>query len=135
VIVRYPLVRRIPKTLLFIALFPYFLTASVAVLPINGVCSFLFTKLKDMAFRNSIRYLILLLMWPVLMIIYTCVAFSVFPWEWALAGILALVPSPVVAHELWRLIRLGISDFKLLTDKKLRNIYKQIADLMHNNAD
>ena len=135
VIAKYPLVRRIPKTLLFIALFPYFLTASVAVLPINGVCSFLFTKLKDMAFRNSIRYLILLLMWPVLMIIYTCVAFSVFPWEWALAGILALVPSPVVAHELWRLIRLDISDFKLLTDKKLRNIYKQIADLMHNNAD
>ncbi len=134
VIAKYPLLKRIPKTLLFLLLLPYLLVASLVTLPIKGICSFLFTKLKDRAFWNSIRYLIHLLMWPLLMIIYAAVAFSLFPWEWAMAGTIALVPAPIVTHELWRLIRLDISDFKLLTDKKLRNIYKQIADLMHNNA-
>ena len=132
VIVDWPLVVRIPKILLFIVLFPYLLVASVATLPIKGICSFLFTKLKDMAFWNSIRYLIHLLMWPLLMIIYAAIAFSLFSWEWALAGIIALVPAPIFAHEVWRLFRLGISDAKLISDRNLRNIYRQIEDLMHN---
>jgi hypothetical protein len=82
--------------------------------------------MKDMAFRNSVRFMANLLMWPVLMIIYAIIAFVVLPWQWALVAIVALVPAPVVAHETWRLIRLVASDVKLLFSSELRAKYREI---------
>ena len=109
---------------------PYSIPASLLVLPINLVCAKIFTLLKDYAFRNSIRFIFNLIVWPLLMIIYAAIAFSLAPWEYALAGVLLFLPAPIVAHEMWRMFRLEKSDIRLMRNKKLRGIYDQIREML-----
>lgn len=126
VAIKYPFWSRVLKLLILILLLPYCLPVSILTLPIKAVCGFIFSKMNDMAFRNSVRYLVNLLMWPVLMLIYGIVAFVTLPWQWALVVTIALMPAPIVAHETWRLIRLGVSDVKLLFSSELRAKYREI---------
>ena len=128
--VKYPVLSRVLKTLFVLVALPYCIPVSVLTLPINLLCSFIFTKLRDYAFRNSVRYLVNLLLWPLLMIIYSAVAYSVLPWQWALPVTLALLPAPIVAHETWRLLRLGVSDIKLLANSRLRAVYREIREII-----
>ena len=130
VAIKYPFWSRVLKLLFVLVALPYCLPASILTLPIKALCGYLFTKMKDLAFRNSVRFILNLLLWPVLMIIYSIIAFVVLPWQWALLVIVALVPAPVVAHETWRLIRLGASDVKLLLDSELRAKYREIRQIM-----
>ena len=128
--VKFPVLSRVLKTLFVLIALPYCIPVSVLTLPINLLCSFIFTKLRDYAFRNSVRYLVNLLVWPLLMIIYSIVAYAVLPWQWALPITIALLPAPIVAHETWRLLRLGISDIKLLANSRLRAIYREIREII-----
>lgn len=130
--IKFPILSRILKLLFVLAVIPYCALAMVLTLPIKLLCSFLFTKLRDYAFRNSIRYLANLVLWPVLIIIYSIVAFITLPWQWALPLILILLPAPIVTHEMWRLLRLGISDCRLLFDRELRQTYAQIRKIVFN---
>lgn len=128
--IRYPIYSRISKLLYFLVTLPYTIPATLLTLPIVFICRFIFTLLKDWAFRNSVRYLMYLLLWPLLMIIYSVIAYSILPWQWALAATLLLLPAPIVAHELWNIMRLAVSDIKLLGDKRLKNIYHQIKEIL-----
>ena len=130
VAIKFPFWSRVLKLLFLIVALPYCLPASILTLPIKALCGYLFTKMKDLAFRNSVRFILNLLLWPVLMIIYAIIAFVVLPWQWALLVIVVLVPAPVVAHETWRLIRLGVSDVKLLLNSELRAKYREIRQIM-----
>ena len=129
--IKYPW-SRLLKILFWIIMLPYCLSVSLLTLPINGIIQFLFTKLKDEAFHNSVRYLVHLLMWPILMTIYAVICFILLPWQWAIPTIFLLLPAPIVAHESWRLLRLGISDVKLLACKELRLKYRKIRQLIFN---
>lgn len=130
--IKYPILSRVLKTLFLLVALPYCIPVSVLTLPIKLLCNFIFTKLKDYAFRNSIRYLVNLLLWPLLMIIYSIVAYVVLPWQWALPVTLLLLPAPIVAHETWRLMRLVGSDVRLLMNKELRQKYSLIKDIVFN---
>ncbi|MBR5819627.1 MAG: 1-acyl-sn-glycerol-3-phosphate acyltransferase [Alistipes sp.] len=130
--IKYPFWSRLLKILFWIITLPYCLSVSLLTLPINGIIQFLFTKLKDEAFHNSVRYLVHLLMWPILMTIYAVICFILLPWQWAIPTIFLLLPAPIVAHESWRLLRLGISDVKLLACKELRLKYRKIRQLIFN---
>ncbi len=130
--IKYPILSRVLKTLFLLVALPYCIPVSILTLPIKLLCNFIFTKLKDYAFRNSIRYLVNLLLWPLLMIIYSIVAYVVLPWQWALPVTLLLLPAPIVAHETWRLMRLVGSDVRLLMNKELRRKYSQIKDIVFN---
>lgn len=127
--VKYTILSRILKILFLIVTLPYTLPVSLLTLPINCVTSYLFTLLKDRAFRNSVRYLVNLVLWPILMIIYTALAFSFLPWAWALGVVVVLLPAPIIAQESWRLLRLLVSDIKLLFNKPLREKYREIREL------
>ncbi len=127
------LASRIMQMFFFILKLPYTIPASILTLPMVAVVKFLFTKIKDHAFRNSIRFLINLVMWPILMIIYAAVAYSLLPWEWALPITLALLPAPIIAQETWRMLRLFKSDIKLHNNKNLRDKYKKIRTLFLQN--
>lgn len=131
VAIKYPFWSRVLKLLVLILLSPYCLTVSIFTLPIKAVCGYLFTKMKDYAFRNSVRYLVNLVLWPVLMIIYSIITYIVLPWQWALPVTLLLLPAPIVAHEMWRLARLAISDIKLLFDGNLRRKYREIRKIIY----
>lgn len=125
-----PLLSRITSILFALITLPYTLSVSVFSIPMVLICEYLFTLLKDPAFKNSARYLACLLVWPLLMIIYFIIACILLPWQWAILAILLILPAPIVAHELWKVVRLTLSDIKLLREKKLRQIYTQIRSLV-----
>ena len=128
--IKFPILSRIIRALFILVALPYCLPVSILTLPLKAVCGFIFTKLKDYAFRNSVRFVINLVMWPLLMIVYSAIAYALLPWQWALPLTLALLPAPIVAHETWRLMRLVTSDVKLLLNSDLRRKYAQIRDIV-----
>lgn len=128
--IKYPVLSRVLKHLYLILTLPYCVLVSILTLPIKLLCGFLFTKLKDYAFRNSIRYLINLVLWPILMVIYSIIICVYIPYPWSLAAIALLLPAPIVAHETWRLIRLLISDVRLFMDNELRGKYHRIKEIL-----
>jgi hypothetical protein len=131
--IKFPILSRILKLLFLLVALPYCLPVSILTLPIKLLCAFIFSKLKDPAFRNSVRYVLNLVLWPLLMIIYAIIAYSLLPWQWALPLTLAFLPAPIVAHETWRLLRLVISDINLLLYSELRSKYAQIREIIANN--
>lgn len=127
------LASRLMQMVFFILKLPYTIPASLLTLPMVGVVKFLFTRIKDHAFRNSIRFVMNLVLWPILMIIYSAIAYALLPWQWALPITLALLPAPIVAQETWRMLRLLKSDIRLQRNKPLRDKYAQIRTLFINN--
>ena len=127
---RFPFWLRFFRFLLFLITLPYCVPAAILALPCVLLCKMAFRLLKDYAFRNSIRFMVNLILWPVVVVIYTAIAFATLPWENALPVTLLIMPAPIAAQEMWRLFRLEISDIKLLLDKKLRNKYKQIQKII-----
>ena len=125
-----PLISRMARIILALITLPYSLPVSVLASPLALICKYIFKMLKDPAFRNSVRFLIILFVWPLLMILYSVIAFVWLPWLWALCVILLVMPAPIVAHELWKTVRLSVSDIKLLKEKKLRKIYSRIKEML-----
>ena len=130
--IKYPVLSRILKLLFFIVALPYCIPVSVLTLPIKLVCMFVCHLMKDKAFHNSARYLVNLVLWPILMIIYAAIAYSFLPWQWVLPVTIVLMPAPIVAHETWRVLRVLISDVKLLLFAELRDKYAKIRKIMSN---
>ena len=128
--VKHNIFSRLLRILIFILLTPYWLPASILTLPISGVCQLLLRKIKDYAFHNSVRYVINLVMWPILMVIYAIIAYATMPWEYALVITLAALPAPIVAQEIYRLMRIFKSDVKLFRFAELRDCYTQIREKM-----
>ena len=126
-----PVISRMARIALTLVTLPYTIPASLLASPIAMLCKFIFTKLKDRAFRNSVRFLMNLFVWPLLVIIYSIIAFSLLPLQWALPVALLTIPAPIVAHELWKSIRLTVSDIKLLKNKELTKIYSQIREIVN----
>ena len=128
--VKYPLLSRILKVLIMLVTLPYTLVATLFTSPILLACNLIFKMFKDQAFRNSVRYVLNLVLWPLLLAIYAIFAFIYLPWAWALLAIVALIPAPILAHEVYRLFRIMISDIKLWRNKELRAKYKEIREIM-----
>lgn len=130
VVARHSVVFNVFKLLLLLATLPYTLAAAVCALPVTLLSNTVCKKFKDRAFHNSVRLLINLLVWPLLMIIYSVVAYICLPWQWALPLTLALLPAPYVVQDAYRAVRIMVSDFKLCCNKPLKAIYKEIREIM-----
>ena len=128
--VKKPLLSRLGRVLLTLITLPYTLPVSVLASPVVLLCQFIFTKLKDPAFRNSVRFVMNLVVWPLFVLIYAIIAFCLLPWTSALLATLLIIPAPLVAHEVWKTMRLVVSDIKLLRSKKLMKIYSKIREMM-----
>ena len=128
--VKYPLLSRVLKVMFMLVTIPYTLVATICTLPIKIACYFIFKLFKDQAFRNSVRYVLHLVLWPILMVIYGALIFIYMPALWATVATLALIPAPIITHEVYRLFRIMISDVKLWRNKVLRAKYKEIRDMM-----
>ena len=128
--VKYPLLSRVLKVMFMLVTLPYTLVATICTLPIKIACYFIFKLFKDQAFRNSVRYVLHLVLWPILMVIYGALIFIYMPALWATVATLALIPAPIITHEVYRLFRIMISDVKLWRNKVLRAKYKEIRDIM-----
>lgn len=128
--VKKPLISRTKRILLTLITLPYTLPASLLASPVVLLCKYIFTKLKDPAFRNSVRFLMNLFVWPLMLVIYSIIALVQLPLWMALAAILLTMPAPIAAHELWKSVRLIASDIKLMRNKKLSKIYSQIRKII-----
>ena len=118
------------RVLLTLITLPYTLPVSIFASPVVLLCQFIFTKLKDPAFRNSVRFVVNLVVWPLFVLIYAIISFCLIPWQSALWTTFLIIPAPFVAHELWKTVRLVVSDIKLLRTKKLVKIYSKIREIM-----
>ena len=133
VIMKNPFWSRLLKLVILIVTLPYTIPAGILNLPIAGLSAFLFKKMKDRAFFNSIRYVVTLVLWPLLLIIYSVVMYCTLPWEWALGLSIALIPATVLCQDAYRLLRLVISDLRLLCApglrRAIRNLRQQFLNL------
>jgi hypothetical protein len=129
VVINNPFWSRIIKSLLIIITLPYTIPATIFALPISIIARLIFTKIKDTAFYNSIRYVITLALWPILMIIYSILAIVFLDGIIAICAIAAILPANLVAQDVFRLLRLIISDTKLLLNPKLRKDIKDLQKL------
>lgn len=120
------------KSLLLLVTLPYTLATMILTLPIIAIGNMLTKKFKDRAFHNSVRYVLHLVLWPLLLFIYTAIAFATMPPLWAACAVAAALPAPAVAQETFRAARLIVSDFRLLRCKPLMAKYNEIRNLFFN---
>lgn len=128
--VKKPLLSRMVRNIITLCTLPYTIPASILASPVVLLSQFISTKIKDPAFGNSIKFVVNLVLWTLLVVVYGVLAFSLLPWQWAIVATLLAAPSPFVAHELWKTIRLAISDIKLIRTKRLKTIYSQIKAIV-----
>lgn len=120
------IVAQVARLLLLIATLPYTLFTSISTSPVTALSRALEGKFKDKAFINSIRFVIKLLLWPLLFIAYTAVAFLCLPTLWASLVVVALLPAQAVTQDTFRAARMAVSDFKLWRNKPLQAKYDAI---------
>ena len=118
------------RSLLLLVTLPYTLAAGILTLPVTLLCKAVFRLFKDQAFRNSVRLLLNLLVWSLLMIIYSIIAYICLPWQWALPLTLAALPAPYIVHDAYKAVRILVSDIKLALCKPLKAIQKEIREIL-----
>ena len=128
--VKKPLLSRMTRNIFSLLTLPYTVPASILASPVVFLSQFVCTKIKDPAFANSIKYVVNLVLWTLLVVVYGALAFTFLPWQWAILATLLVAPAPFVAHELWKTFRLLVSDIKLSKSEKLKNIYSHIKGLL-----
>lgn len=128
--VKKPLLSRTVRNFITLCTLPYTIPASILASPVVLLSQFISTKIKDPAFGNSIKFVVNLVLWTLLVVVYGVLAFTLLPWQWAIVATLLVAPAPFVAHELWKTIRLAISDIKLIRTKRLKTIYSQIKAIV-----
>ena len=109
---------------------PYGIMATAFALPYILVCQALLALFKDPAFWNSVRFLLHLLLWPLLLIVYVACLFVHLPWSWALCASLLIAPAPIVTHDLWYTLRLTLSDIKLHHNSRIQRLHSQIRKIL-----
>ena len=82
-----------------ILLFPLWLLAAILSFPMWLTAEILCTIIKDKAFCNSVRLLVLLLLWPVVGILWAVLFFCFLPWWLALMLLLFFIPSYSLFYE------------------------------------
>lgn len=130
VVAKHSFIFNILKLLILLVTLPYTLVAGICAVPTTLLSNMLCKKFKDRAFHNSVRMLINLLLWPLLMIIYSIIAYICMPWQWALPLTLVLLPAPYLIHDVYRAVRIMVSDYKLCCNKPLKAIYNEIREIM-----
>ncbi|MBO5921110.1 MAG: 1-acyl-sn-glycerol-3-phosphate acyltransferase [Bacteroidaceae bacterium] len=130
VVAKHSLLFNIAKLMLLLATLPYTIVITVLTLPLILLCNKVCGMFKDRAFDNSVRMLMNLLAWPLLMIIYTIISYICLPWQWALPLTLVILPAPYLIHDIYKGVRVLVSDFKLCCCKPLKAIYKEIRELV-----
>jgi len=121
---RVPMMTALWRAMLLILTSFYTIPMGILVMPLVGLSSFLHSKMPDDAFFNSIRFASQLLTWPILLLIYGIILFSVLDWEWALALFILLIPAYHWCHDAYRSFRLMVSDIKITSDSVLRRMLK-----------
>ena len=82
-----------------ILLFPFWLLAAILSFPMWLTAEILCSIIQDKAFCNSVRLLVLLLLWPIVGILWAVLFFCFLPWWLALMLLLFFIPSYSLFYE------------------------------------
>ncbi len=129
VMVRKPILSRLHQIILVLLTLPYSIAGGILTYPIWWISRFLGGKMKDPAFINSVKCVLNIAVWPILMMIYSIVLYCTLPWEWALGISIVLLPAPYIVNDTFRICRLTVSDIKFICNKKLRTLVRDIRSL------
>ena len=132
VAVKHSFISQLFRLLILLVTLPYTLVASLLVSPLHLLCNAIFKKFKDQAFRNSVRMVMNLVLWPLLMVIYAVIAYIFLPWQWALPLTLVMLPAPFLVHDAFKAMRILASDSKLCRCNELRAKYDEIRNILFN---
>ena len=110
---------------------PYALFSLVATAPVTLPSVWLCSKFEDGAFHNTVRYLISLVLLPLLLLLGGVTLFVALSWVWGVAFLLFFPPSFFFLHEYLRLWRRTISDIKWLIH---RDLYTQSVNIKSMTA-
>lgn len=115
------------KTLGLIALMPMFLyfaiTSLLHWLPSEIVCA---RMIKDKAFANSIKTVLYVMLWPIVMLITAIVLLCTVGWKIALAQFILMIFAPAAFYQFIEWFRVWFSDLRLLFRKDLRKAFDAI---------
>ena len=106
---------------------PYYIFSAIASLPMWLAYYLLKLKTRDRAFHNTVGFGVKLGLGLVLTPIYIALAFCLLEWPYAIAILLLSIPSYSFFFDYNEGFRRFISDIKVLTDKKIRNSFKDIV--------
>lgn len=127
-----PLWHTTVRALLFLVTLPYLIFSVTATLPVLLVNTLLLSKFQDKAFYNSIRFVVTLVLWPLLLLIYTVVLFTTLKWYIAISSLILIIPSIIWGQDLLRNIRLLASDGRFLFSLSLRKTMREISELYYS---
>lgn len=114
------------KTLAALIGLPYWIFCAVVSSPMWLTYNLLRSKTRDKAFHNTVGFGVKLALGTILFIIYAILAFCLLPWPYALAFTLLTIPSYSYFFDYIEGMRRYISDLKLLGEKKLKCMFKDI---------
>lgn len=117
----------IGKILAAIIGLPYYIFSAIISAPMWLAYKFLQSRIRDKAFHNTIGFGVKLALGLILFPIYTVLAFCFLSWPYALALSLLTIPSYSFFFDYNEGMRRLISDIKVLSDKKIRKQFKEIA--------
>ena len=119
----------IGKIALLLLGFPYFIFSAVVTSPSNLLFTWLSSKFEDKAFFNTLRYMISLILLPLLLLVLGAIVVILFSWKWGLIFALLFLPAFFIYQDYLRWIRWVISDIKWIAHKDLRELFKKIKNL------
>lgn len=105
----------VAHSLLTLVGLPFWLFSVVTASPVLLTGWLVCRTLKDPSFRNSFRYVLTLILHPLVIAAWAAVFFCCIPNLW-IAGVLWLlsVASVIIAHDWWKALRHLVSDIKLV---------------------
>ena len=125
---RHPFGSCLWNTILSLFSLPFFLVWATASLPVWLACELAVRNVKDKAFHNSFRMLILLVGWTILLIVWAIVLLCTVKWYWALALVVFLIPAPNLVYDYFELVRMTVSDWRLVFHGTLRQKYYELLN-------
>ena len=117
-------------TLRALVALPFALALGIASLPGWGLAEYMASRMKDAAFRNSLRCVTLLFLWPVFLLVWAIVLLCTVKWYWALAAVVVLIPAPMLTYDYFELVRRTASAWRYLFNGKLRRQKEQLVNEM-----
>ena len=117
---RHSLGAALGRTLKMLLALPFGLAFTLVSIPGWGVAEWLAGRTDDAAFRNSLRFGVLTVLWTLLTLIGAIVLFCTLKWYWALAGFVLLSVAPYVAYEWFEQLRRLASAWRYLCKGSLR---------------
>lgn len=114
------------KTIVVLLGLPYFIASAVVNIPVWVTTLIIRHKLKDPAFGNTVSFGVKFVLFPLIFIAGTIVAFCCLKWYWALLATALLFCSYSFYTDYLELSRRYVSDIRWIFKSKLRKQYKEL---------